>query len=115
MKVTMGLDGVIVLDGDDVNEIASFVLALRGDSSAPAKKRKVETQSVEEVPLSAALTDTWNYLVARDNVGGVATSAIAYGTNTSAATVVNRLNTLIEKGLAHRVKRGHYRPGEASR
>lgn len=123
MKVTVDIDNVIILDGNDVAEIAAFVKALRNGSapapaSAPAKpgkKRgpyKKKAKPVEEVELSAQTYETWQWLVANDDPNGVKVNAIADGLGITVHAATFRCNKLIEKGLAYRVRRGRYRPGE---
>jgi len=77
-----------------------------------APKKKKTEEEVELVELSPKLVDTWNWLVANDTPRGVALAEIAVAMNLAHATTTWRLNALIKKQMAYRVRRGRYRAGE---
>lgn len=80
----------------------------------PAAKKKrgrpKETEVVAE--LTPVQMQTWKYLVAHDNENGVSTDDYARAAKISVSAAYARLWQLIDMHMAHRLKNGHYRPGE---
>lgn len=115
MRVTVAVDNVIFLDGNDVAEIAAFVKALRNVVSAkpkPEREPESEPGSEEEVSLSAAQLETWQWLVRNDTVIGRTAAEAAEALGITLGAAHTRMSTLVKNGVAHRVTRGQYRPGE---
>jgi hypothetical protein len=125
MKVTVSADGEVSFDTEDVGQAMEMVRALR-NGAAPAKPKKshhkkkplsVEDRihvDVEEVPLSAPLVKTWQYMVEHGSSSGVSVGEVARGLNLKDATAGYRLRMLVKKGLAHHTQSGFYAPGEES-
>lgn len=112
--VTVAPDGQVITECDSVTETAALVSALR-NGKAPRKQRaatpKLELES-EDVPLSAVLVETWNWLVAHDNPEGVHPREVAAGLGIKKATANYRLIELTKKELAHKTGPGRFRAGE---
>lgn len=118
MKVIVSPNGDVIFETDDVEQALSMVQALRnGTAQARRKKPKpeppVEEYVEEEVPLSLVLAETWEWLVSHDDPVGIPFQEVATSLGLKHATATWRLNKLVEKGVAHKVKRGFYRAGEA--
>lgn len=115
MKVTITLDGDVVVDTDDPTQALAMVAGLRnGTKPKPKQKRKKEKFVVDqEVQLSKELVDTWNWLVANDTPTGSKPEYAAGPLGCTVATAAQRMQKLVAEGLAYRVKRGYYRSGEA--
>jgi len=119
MKITLP-SGIVIETTDDVEAEWLARLMLNGTATprptSPVKKshhKKKAPEPPESASLSPQLVQTWEWLVAHDNPNGVQVHAIATGLNITVHAATFRGNRLIEKGLAHRVRRGRYRPGEA--
>lgn len=110
MRVTVTVAGGDLIIDADSTEVAALVRELRKVPRKPKPKR-LELESAEE-PLSQALADTWNWLVAYDSPTGVSTGEVCDGLGIPKATASYRLRTLVEKGLAHQPSRGHWRRGD---
>jgi hypothetical protein len=115
MKVTINTEGEVAFDTDDVGQALDMIKALRnGHAVKPKKSHKRKPEPAEEVPLSAPLLETWNWMVAEGATEGVSAGEVADALGLKQATAGYRLGQLVEKGLAHSPKRGVYCPGEAS-
>lgn len=114
MRVTVTTTGDVVVDADTPAQAAAFVRELRAGRKPGRKKkaRPLEIESIEE-PLSPALVDTWNWLVANNTDAGVTATDCAAGLDIAHNTATYRLKQLVSKDLAHQPERGRYRPGEA--
>lgn len=124
MKVTIDLNNVIILDSDDMAEIAAFVTAFRnGVVEAKAKPAKPESlprkpapkkkrKDAKQVDLAPETFDTWQFLVNNDRLDGLYIHQIAHTMGCTVHAATWRCNKLIGKGLAHRVTRGYYRAGD---
>lgn len=116
MKVTVTTGGDVVIDTANAAEAAAFVRELHGlkprRKKRTAKSAPLELESASE-PLSEALVDTWNWLVANDRPEGYTATEMAAGLGLKAGSASYRLTQLVSKSLAHRVDRHHFRPGEA--
>jgi len=119
MKVTVTPDGEVSFDTDDIVQAVNMIKALRNGATSPMRKKrgpykKRSSGPVEEiVPVSPSLVETWQWLVDNDKPTGAAIQEIADGLGIKNPAVTFRLNKLIQKGLAHKVRRGYYRPGES--
>ena len=120
MKITITPNGDVTFDTDDLRQIGQaldMIKGLRNGTHAPAPKKSHKKKIAEPVvmdgTLSTQLTATWNWLVNNDNPAGMTTDQISGGLGITTHAATWRLNQLIDKGLAHRVKRGCYRPGES--
>lgn len=108
-RVTVAPDGQVTTECDSPVETAALVRELQNGRAEPKKKlRELES---EDVPLSNSLVDTWNWLVKHDTEKGLHANEIAAGLGIKRATANYRLNALIEKELARRTQRGHFRAG----
>jgi DNA-binding NarL/FixJ family response regulator len=114
MKITVTPAGELVIDADAA-ETASLIKSLRNGKVPHARKAKKQTKALESesVPLSNALVDTWNWLVANDTADGLSSQDVARGLDLKPHTATYRLNTLVEKDLAFRVVPGRYRAGSS--
>jgi hypothetical protein len=101
VKITVGADGEVTVETTNVNEALAMINALRNGRNKEA-----------DVPLSPLLHQAWEWLVAHDSPEGVSPVVMAEEFGVPTATATWRLSALIRKGLAHRVARGCYRPGE---
>ena len=117
MKVTVTPEGEVSFDTEDSAQALEMIRGLRnGGPTGPKKKRgpyKKKSEPVQEVPLSAPLVETWNWLVANAS-DGVTAQEVADALDLKQPTASYRLGQLIDKDLAHSPKRGVYLPGEAS-
>jgi hypothetical protein len=115
MKVIVHPDGEVSFETDDVGQALAMVKALRNGASPPKPPaRREQAAPEEEVPVSAVLAQTWEWLVAHDGeteTGWRATD-VAAALGIQKATATYRLSQLVKKGLAHRLRRAHYRAGE---
>lgn len=126
MKITIREVSVETGD-DDATVAAALVSAFRNGAAThhtpPAKKMRKIRRSKEQLALPAAppapdvslspqLTETWQWLVAHDSPGGCKPGQVAAGLQITAHAATWRLNRLIEKAVAWRVKPGYYRAGE---
>lgn len=119
MKVIVFPNGEVTFETERVDQALEMVKGLRNGTHAPAakksrKKNPVATPSVEEVPLSPALIQTWEYLVANDSSSGTSYQELAKGMDIKPATATWRLQQLRKKGLVHRTQPGMYKPGEGA-
>jgi hypothetical protein len=114
MRLTVASDGSVIVDTSDPAEAAAFVRQLR-DSKPPKRRRKAAPKPLEieseDIPLSSALVDTWNWLVANDSPEGAHAKRVAEALGVKEATAIYRLGKLTEKELAHKTSPGHYRAG----
>jgi hypothetical protein len=122
MKVTIDLNNVIILDSEDMVEIAAFVTAFRNGvveakpeslpRSLPRKPPAKKSKSAKQADLSPETFDTWQFLVNNDRLDGLYIHQIAHAMGCTNHAATWRCNKLIAKGLAHRPKRGYYRAGD---
>jgi len=114
MKVIVSPNGEVIFETEDIAQALDMVKALR-NGLAPPKKRgpyKKRVESVEIVPVSPQLVETWQWLVDNDRLGGLSIKEISDALSLKHATTTWRMNQLIQKGLVHKAKRGYYRAGE---
>lgn len=120
---------VIDVDHDDAAAALAAINAALGRSNGTpveTKRRKkerpaieakkppvIEAELVETVEIPKKQADAWNWLVANDIQKGRSVAEIAKGLGIKREAAIWRMNKLIAKGLAHRVRRGFYRSGEA--
>jgi hypothetical protein len=117
-RVTVTASGEVVVESSGAAETAALVKELRsgrargraGSKARTGSKRKLELES-EDVPLSAQLVETWNWLVKHDSAEGVHHTDIATALGIKPATAIYRLNQLQDKELAHKTHPGRYRAG----
>ena len=121
MKVIVSPNGEVIFETENTTQALDMIKALRNGTApskpakrGPYKKRTTPVEQVEEIPLSPRLVETWEWLVANDSESGVRVPDIARGMGLRTGTVTWRCNQLIDKGLAHRIGRGRYRPGESA-
>jgi len=114
--------GVVIESTDDVEGEWLAKLVLNGIATksttptTPKKshhKKKAIPRLAEMESLSPELAQTWEWLVVHDGPDGIVVTNIADGLKITVNAATFRCNRLIEKGLAHRIRRGRYRPGEA--
>lgn len=121
---------ITVLDFDTGDDAAAALAAIsaalgRRNGSAAAvplpqvQKSTARPHAIEaavvvehEEKLSPQLSQTWSWLTSHSTPEGVNAAAIAERLHIKPATATWRLNQLIGRGLAHRVRRGYYRAGE---
>lgn len=112
MRLTVTLDGSVTVETADPREAAIFVRELRnGKAVKTTRKSPPKELESESVPLSNALVETWNWLVAHDCAEGRGSDEVAEALDIKRHTAVYRLNTLVDKDLAWKPDRGHYRAG----
>ena len=116
MRITLP-SGVIIesTDEGEVERLARLILNGTGAPPPPPKKthHKKVTPAVETEKLSPQLAETWTWMVAHDTPAGINVHQVAEGLHITVHAATFRLNGLIGKGLARRLRRGWYRPGEA--
>ena len=120
---------VIDVDADDTATAMSAIAAALGRSnghtppmsdvtsramSGPPAQLELAAAPVKPQPISKELMKAWQFLVAHDRDNGITPGEVAAGLHLKHATAIWRMNRLLEKGMAYRVKRGHYRAGEAA-
>ncbi len=113
-RITVTPNGQVITECDSATETAALVRELR-NGKAPRRRRapskqKLEIES-EDIPLSPALVETWNWLVKHDNPQGCHSRDVADGLGIKEHAVIYRLTKLVEKELAHRPQPGHFRAG----
>jgi hypothetical protein len=116
VKVTDTRDGDVVVDTHDAAEAAAFVRELHDGKGSTKRRRRAPAKKAlelesEDIPLSPALVETWNWLVAHDDPDGQHSSDVAAGLGINEHTSLYRLNKLIDRELAHRIRPGRYRAG----
>lgn len=114
MKVVVSPDGQVSFETDDVEQALAMVNSLRAGAKAAPKKHAHHHHKKKAdggTSLSPALAQTWEWLVAHDSTEGVTTAEVAEGLGLQEPAATWRLNRLLKKELAHRLKRGHYRAG----
>jgi hypothetical protein len=117
-RVTVSSNGQVTVESDGAAETAALVHELRGgrargragSKGRVGSKKKLELES-EDVPLSTALVETWNWLVKHDSPEGLHVNEVAEGLDIKAATANYRLTALMGKELAHRTRPGYFRAG----
>jgi len=119
MRVTLP-SGVVIESTDDVEAEWLAKLILNGVATKPTTpttpkkshhKKKVTPPEMQS--LSSELAQAWEWLVAHDDPDGIRVTVLAEGLGITVHAATFRCNRLIDKGLAHRIRRGRYRPGEA--
>jgi hypothetical protein len=115
MRVTVATTGEVFIETRDAAEAASFVRELRNGKTPQRRRRaalpKPKELESEDIPLSSALVDTWNWLVKHDDAEGCHSRDVAKGLGIQEHAVIYRLNKLVEKDLAHRTRPGRFRAG----
>jgi hypothetical protein len=113
VKVTVSPDGQVAFDTDDVAQAVAMVKALRNGAAPepPRSHRKKVRLSEEGESLGDRLGSAWQYLVDHDVVEGLGANDLSAGMGITATDAAARFKDLVKKGLAHKVRRGRYRPG----
>lgn len=125
MKVVVAPDGAVSFDVLDVNEAVALVSALRTPGPDPDLVKYVDKVNRDfqaerkrlgldkprptglSVPLSPPLLDTWRELQSHPEGRRVKELAATQGVTLSRASA--RVNTLVRRGMARKVRRGLYR------
>ena len=116
MKIVVALNGEVSIEsnGTDPKTVAELIRELQH----PSKKKKAAPApapepEVEEVSLSSAQLETWQWLVDNDSMmAGRSAADVAAALDINVPAAQHRLSMLVKNGMAHRVSRGLYRPGE---
>jgi Fic family protein len=112
-EMRMHPDGTVEGTPEEVAAFKHIDAALAAKNGRITRsKQKPEVVEVEEIPISAKLNATLNMLQDNDIVDGISADEMGKWLGVPRATATWRLRKLEDLGLAHRVKRGHYRPGE---
>ena len=106
--------GEVTVDIDDPIQAATLINAIlhggKKQKALPAPKPKVLAPA--DVTLTKQMLETWQWLVAHDNEGGVTSAQVAAGLKLNQSAATWRLKELVGKGVVYRLSRGYYRPGE---
>lgn len=110
MKVTTTYNGTeILLEGNDVNELAGFVNALVEQKKEQIKVEDRNDRIEKAIELNKDQFELWEYLVDNDCEGGIPIAAIARHFQIKDSTIGQRLCSLVRMGYAFRTGRGRYR------